>query len=89
MEPPESLYRTLVGAFGELPLWQKAAAVMTSIIFSPAIVVVAALVLFAVFPFLLLGKFEGVRGTSLGKDVAKLVSDQKERTKRYYAERRG
>ncbi len=82
------LFGTLVGAFGELPLWKQMAIVASSVLLSPAIVLIGSLVLFSVFPFLLLGKLEGdVGGGSITKDIVTAAAHRNEATKQYYAAR--
>jgi hypothetical protein len=78
------LLSVLAASFSDLPWWQKATVVLSIVVLSPALVLVGPLVLASILPFLLLGKLEGPAGNSLTKDVAKLIADEQERTKRYY-----
>lgn len=85
MDEP-SLFQMFRGVFHDLPGWKKAIIVVSSIGLSPLIALVAGLLVMALFPVALLGRFEGDLGESpVMRELATGVRHQQARTRHYYA----
>jgi len=69
----------------DMPAWQKASVVVTGVLISPLLLFVGLITALSLWPLFLLGRFEGHMGKkTLGRDVARAVRHQQERTNEYY-----
>jgi len=72
-------------AFGELPLWQKAAIVFCGIMTSPFLGLLAIVTAISMFPFFLLGRWEGDLGKApLEREVVRAVHHARQNTRDAY-----
>ena len=80
------LLTSAVASFRELPGWEKIVVIVACAALSPLLALVGALVLLALFPLMLVGRYEGDLGAApLQRDIAARVRRQQRRTERYYA----
>jgi len=86
METNEGGFWSLARAsFRALPGWEKIAVVVAAAFISPALALVAGMIVLSLFPIVLAGRFEGEPGPSIGQDVAHAVRRRHHRTERYYS----
>ena len=86
MESKHPYLRMIGETFHELPGWQKFICVFAIIAASPALAILATLMVFALFPLVLVGRFEGDMGPSpLAHDISSGLRHQHARTHHYYA----
>lgn len=72
--------------FHELPGWQKVVVVFSLVAAAPALGILAVMMVFALFPLALVGRFEGDMGKApLKRAITRRIHDREERTRRYYA----
>ena len=72
-------------AFGELPTWQKAAIIFCGVITSPFLGLLAAVSAISMFPFFLLGRWEGDLGKApLERELVHAVQHARRNSRRAY-----
>ncbi len=73
-------------ALGELPTWQKVAIPIAALMIAPLLVMFVTLCALSLFPFFLLGRWEGNLGHApLVHDVKRALHRGHARTEAYYA----
>ena len=85
MDATDDSDHPMLKAFGDLPTWQKAAIAVTGVMIAPWALFVGLITGLSVFPFVLLGKFEGSapKGT-MERDVERALRHRRERVEQYY-----
>jgi hypothetical protein len=81
----EPLWRSVFESYRALPAWQKAIVVASSIMTSPFLLLLFAVSAASMFPFFLLGRFEGDEDQSISHEAARLLRKQHLRTEHAYA----
>ena len=81
----EPVWRTFLGAFRELPAWQKAAIGVIAVVTAPFSFLVLGVTVVSMFPFFLFGRWEGDGDQSLVHEVTLAAHDARKHTEEVYA----